>query len=117
MEDLLTSITFGAIESFGMYLTVVASYLVVAYLAGKRLTTLQTFIISVLFTVGATLVTFTAVTYMGRAIPVADALELIHPDRRYGAQPFVKNWLGVLLVLGIAASLLFMWQIRHSKEV
>ncbi len=117
LEDILTSTTSASVESFGMYITLVASYLVVAYLAGDKLTTQQAFIVSVLFSISALLVTWSAYNYIGRSIPFADALEVIHPERIYGAQPYTKYWMTNLLLAGICASLKFMWDIRHTKSV
>ena len=82
LEDVLTSTSAGSLEAFGMYVTIVASYLVVAYLAGSKLTTQQTFIVSVLFAVASLLATWSAYSYMERSIPFADALELLNPERR-----------------------------------
>jgi hypothetical protein len=116
LEDLLTSTTLAAVESFGMYVTVVASYLIVAYLAGKQLTSQQTFVVSVLFTVAALLPTYSAYNYLARSIPFANALEVINPEVRYGAQPFTQYWTTLLLCAGIGASLKFMRDIRHAKN-
>lgn len=116
LEDVLTSTTVASVEAFGMYITIVASYLVVAYLAGRNLTIQQIFIVSILFVIAATLTSFSAYSYLVRAIPMADALELMHPERRYGAQPFTAYWIGGLMVMGILASLLFMWQVRYPKK-
>jgi hypothetical protein len=43
--------------SFTIYLTLVSGYLVVGYLAGERLSALQTGIVTALFVTGATLQT------------------------------------------------------------
>lgn len=115
LEDILTSTTLASVESFGMYITVVASYLVVAYLAGNKLTSQQTFIVSVLFSIAALLTTWSAYNYLGRSIPFADALEALNPGRRYGAQPYTQYWMTALLLAGICAALKFMWDIRHPK--
>lgn len=116
LEDLLTSTTLAAVEVFGIYLTVLASYLVAAYLAGSKLNTTQAITVSVLFVFGAFLSAYTNFSYMARVIPIADSLELIHPDRLYGAQPYAQRALFVLQVLGILACLKFMWDVRHPKK-
>ena len=116
LEDLLTSTTLAGVEVFGLYLTVLASYLVAAYLAGRQLTKLQATTISVLFVFGAFLSAYTNFAYMARAIPIADSLELLHPERFYGAQPFAQRALFILEMLGIIACLKFMWDVRHPKE-
>jgi len=115
LEDLLTSTTLAGVEVFGLYLTVLASYLVAAYLAGRQLTTLQATTVSVLFVFGASLSAYTNFAYLARTIPFADSLELIHPDRIYGAQPLAQRAVFILEMLGIIACLRFMWDIRHPK--
>ncbi|MEP5570047.1 MAG: hypothetical protein ABJN62_19560 [Halioglobus sp.] len=115
LEDALTSTTVASLEAFSMYVTILASYLVVAYLAGSKLTTQQMFIVSVLFAVSSLLATWSAFSYMERSIPFADALELLNPERRYGAQPSTQYWMLTLMLLGVGASLKFMWDVRHPK--
>ncbi len=113
--DLVTSTSLAAAEAFGYYLTITASYLVAAYLAGKQLTTTQTMTISVLFVFGALVTIYSMFIYMSRAVDVADSLEMLHPDRFYGAQPFARTMFIVLQTLGLFACLKFMWDIRHPK--
>ncbi len=115
LEDVLTSTTNASLEAFTIYITLVASYLIVAYIAGRNLTHQQILIVSILFVFAALLATFSAYSYLARAIPMADALELMHPGRRYGAQPFTAYWIGILMLMGVLASLYFMWQVRHTK--
>jgi hypothetical protein len=99
-----------------MYVTVLASYMVVAYLAGRRLTKLQAATASALFIVAATLTAYTSTSYFFRVVSWIDALELMNPDKHYGAKPFVGYWMVGLMGLGISASLLFMWQVRHPPS-
>jgi hypothetical protein len=113
--DLVTSTSIAAAEAFGYYLTILASYLVAAYLAGKQLTTTQAMTISVLFVFGALATIYSMFNYMSRAIDVADSLEMLHPERFYGAQPFARNLFVGIQTLGVFACLKFMWDIRHAK--
>lgn len=116
LEELATSTALAAVETFGMYVTVLASYMVVAYLAGKRLTKVQAATASTLFIVASTLTAYTSTSFFFRVVPWVDSLERINPGKYYGAQPFVGYWMGGLMGLGILASLLFMWQVRHSSS-
>ena len=115
MADLLTSTTMAATETFSVYLSVTVAYLVAVYLIGRKLTTLQMATVSILYVVSAAVLIWAFYSYFSRSIPIADALEVINPDVNYGAQPFARNALVVVLVMGIFACLGFMWSIRHPK--
>ena len=115
VQELLTATSLASIETFSYYLTILASYLVATYLAGSKLSALQALTVSVLFVFGAYATAYSSFNYMSRAVELADALESIHPDRFYGAQPFARNVFLGLQIAGIIACLKFMWDIRHPK--
>ena len=113
--DLLTATSLASLESFGYYLTILASYLVASYLAGRQLTTTQAATVSFLFVCGALSTAYSSFNYMARAVELVDSLELLYTNRTYGAQPFARNVLVGLQILGIIACLKFMWDVRHPK--
>ena len=115
LQDLLTATSLAAWDVFAYYLTILASYLVATYLVGGRLSTLQAISISALFVFGSFFTAYTSFFYMARAIELADSLELLHPDRVYGGQPFGQKAMFVFQSLGIIVCLIFMWQVRHPK--
>ena len=115
MADLLTSTTSAGIETFSAYLSVTIAYLVAVYLVGRKLTTLQMTTISILYVVSAAMLAWALYSYFSRAIPIADALEVINPGVNYGAQPFARNAFVIVQFMGIFACLGFMWSIRHPK--
>ena len=115
LQDLLTATSLAAWDVFAYYLTILASYLVATHLVGGRLSTLQAICISVLFVFGSYAATLTSFFYMARAVELADSLELLHPDRVYGGQPFGQKAMFVFQSLGIIVCLIFMWQVRHPK--
>ena len=114
-QEVLTATSLASMETFGYYLTILASYLVVAYMAGNKLTTSQAFTISILFIFGAMTTAYTSYAYLSRAVELADVLESLNPDRTYGAQPFSRNLIVALQFLGVLACLRFMWDVRHPK--
>jgi len=116
LKYLLAENGMGALQSIGIYLTVTTAYLVAAYLAGRRLTTSQIFTVSVLYVVGAMLSTWATMAYVTSGIEVADALEVMHPERVYGMQPLARLVCVALQILGIFVSLKFMWDIRRTPE-
>ena len=115
IQDLLTATSLAAWDVFAYYLTILASYLVAAHLVGRQLGTLQAACISVLFVFGSYVTATTSFFYMARAIELADSLELLHPDRVYGGQPWGRNMLFGFQCIGIIVCLIFMWQVRHPK--
>ena len=115
MADVLTSTTHASVDVFSAYVTLMIAYLVATYLVGLKLTNTQMAIISILFVVTASTLVWALYSYLSRAIPLADALEAMNPGVNYGAQPWTRNTLTIVMSLGILACLRFMWDIRHSK--
>jgi hypothetical protein len=109
VAELTTELLGNAGSAMGLYITITSGYLLVAYLAGKYLTRLQTVIISVLFIVLATFNTIAVVSYFENAF---------YFGHTYGAGR-VPYWpvygMGTLFSLGILACLKFMWDVRHPK--
>jgi hypothetical protein len=105
--------------SFTIYLTLVSGYLVVGYLAGERLSALQTGIVTALFVTGATLQTWAISQYQLAIGELLSTKEEISPLTEFqssvassgGTYLFV-----VLMTLGMCASLYFMWSVRHPKK-
>ena len=115
MADVLTSTTHASVDVFSAYVALMIAYLVATYLVGSKLTNTQLAIISILFVVTASTLVWALYSYLSRAIPLADALEAMNPGVNYGAQPWTRNTLTIVMSLGILACLRFMWDIRHSK--
>jgi hypothetical protein len=116
MADLLVSNSFAAIESFLGFVTIMAAYLVATYFAAQKMSRSQVVLVSLLFSISALLMTWNVYSYMTRAILFADELEVLHPDRFYGAQPWARNIVTVLEVLGVVGSVKFMWDARNPKN-
>jgi hypothetical protein len=116
LEDLLTNTTLAGVEAFGMYLTLLVAYLVASFTAGKKLSLGQAMTVSILFIVSALVMTWTTFGFINRAIVLAIELTSINPDRIYGVGPFVRNTMALIQVIGIFASLLFMWGVRNARN-
>ena len=116
LEQLLATATVvsellaGATSAMSLYLTVVSGYLLVAYLAGKELSSLQTTIVTTLFMFFTITNTVATVLYMQNAY---------YFSHTYGAGR-LPGWValttGVLLAGGILAAVKFMWDVRHPKK-
>ena len=106
---LVTELMANAGSAMTLYVTVVSGYLLVAYLVGKELTFLQTTIISTLFMIFTTLNAVATMTYMQNAIFFGTHYGV---GRMPSWAPFGS---GIVLFLGILASVKFMWDVRHPK--
>jgi hypothetical protein len=106
---LVTELFDAASSAMSLYLTVVSGYLLVAYLVGKKLTFLQTTIITILFMFFCTTNTIATVSLMQSAY---------YFGHTYG-EGRVPGWtaatIGILLSLGILAAIKFMWDVRHPR--
>ena len=109
VAQLVADLTNSAHESLTLYVSVTSGYLLVAYLVGKDLSRLQVFIVTVLYAVFAAFNTLSATNYFYHAH---------YFGHTYG-QGRAPEWpiygLGILLSLGVLASLKFMWDVRHPK--
>ena len=117
LEDLLTATTQASVESFGIYLTLIAAYLVASYAAGPKLTFGQAATVSALFVVAALIAALSTYGYLSRSMPLAEELAAIKPEILYAAaSPVLRNVLAIIEVVGIVSCLLFMRSIRKSSN-
>ena len=115
-----------------LYLSLIFAYLAAAHFAGKKLSRLQTIILSGIFTVATTFILyqligiFISLEFWGMQIvdgyrilardfsqpELAELADYISTNSRLGWEEGVIVGLGVL---GALSSLFFMWSIRHPK--
>ena len=67
------------ISTLALYITVTSAYLLVAFVAGIRLTRSQTFIISTLYIVISLLATYAVYSWTSRGVYYAMQLEALDP--------------------------------------
>jgi hypothetical protein len=100
----------------GIFLSLISAYLIVPYLVGSTLTSAQIVTVNVLFSVAGLTCALAGYAYLNRA---AFLLEFTDPIYRSPASegillaPYIAL---VLTILGIVASLKFMWDVRHPKK-
>jgi hypothetical protein len=95
-----------------LYLSVVTGYLVVAYLAGSKLSRFQVTFVTILFVVFS--VHLTVSSY--GAFEAAYIAHLKYfPDEVIGPSPILNRGLAVFQLAGIIGCLTFMWDVRKSK--
>ncbi|MFT7246828.1 MAG: hypothetical protein ACI82A_004208 [Candidatus Azotimanducaceae bacterium] len=102
-------------SAMGVYMTITSAYLIAAFLAGVKLTTLQVGIISALFITMASTLMIGLYGWTVRGAYYTSELAALNSD----AAAYVFSGVAIVLTslcsIGILASLKFMWDIRHSK--
>lgn len=117
VAHLLTALSDTLGTHSAIFLTLISGYIVVAYLAGARLTRLQVSIATSIYLVAATYeALFLATAFRGLTLARQRLLEL---NPSLGDNIFViarGDKIGLILLLaGILAPLWFMWSVRHAK--
>ena len=99
-----------ALTAMSLYVTGVSGYLLVAYLIGSKLTTVQVAIFTVLFLVFSGFMTYGAFGFFENA----------HLFSREYGRAYARPWAGDMALItqigGIWASIYFMWIVRHPKN-
>ena len=115
LAELLRENINAGMGAITLYLTVVTTYLVAAYLAGEKLTRFQTFLTTSLFIVFALVFTFGSVAFFQSTTEIT---------ARFGNEvgistfPIQFAWvIGFAEILGILGSLRFMFDVRSKKGV
>lgn len=109
VAQLSTEILGQAQVSLNLYLTTVSGYLLTAYFIGKDLTRAQCLIITVLFVVFAGLNLVATWNYFENAVYFG------HTYGEARTSVWAASAVIPVLILGILASLKFMWDVRHPK--
>ena len=105
-------------ESTTLYLTIVSGYLLVAYLLGAKLSRVQALIVSMLFVVGASLQVWALITQevaMEGYLAAKAELSPLNAFEQAVATGNAGTIIASIMVLGVIASLYFMWTIRYPR--
>ena len=111
---LIVEYNVASLTTFALYLTLISGFLAVAYLAGGKLTRWQTAITSVGFVVSASFFIFAAYGYMSRAVFLIGKTSAEYQSGVMASNAAIGLVMSIF-VLGILASLKFMWDVRHPK--
>ena len=97
------------------YFTLVSAYLVVAYLAGGKLSTLQLAIINSLFLLWVSAIVLGTLSALEATTVIEGKLQVLKSDFDAGGGAAVLYNFIAIQIGGIAASLFFMWSVRHPR--
>ena len=113
--DLIATYSSNAGAFFAVYLTVVSGYLITAFVAGPKLSSLQVTILNIGFVVASCMFTFAA--FGAGVIRAQYTMKLLELGAESPHAP--TTWLFfvfvTLMISGVLASLYFMWNVRHPK--
>jgi heme/copper-type cytochrome/quinol oxidase subunit 2 len=112
--DVLNSTLGLLISTIVAYVSFVSAYLLVAYVVGRNLSKQQTTIVSTLFMFGAGL---TIIALWGLSTRVGFTVQALYAENPDYPVYFPKKYREALVIcclLGLVASLQFMWKIRQG---
>ena len=104
------------VQILSLYLAVTSAYLIVAFMAGERLTNSQAFIISVLYIFIASLATYGVYSWISRAFYFTGELKKLNTGIPFSSSEGLPTVLAIILLSGILACLKFMWDVRRTKS-
>ena len=116
LTDIIMSRFATMTDQAALYFALISGYLVVAYLVGKRLTLLQVMVVNSLFVVwtlgllAGWHTTLEAIVELEAAIHELGSFSAVNELSFASAYSF-----SLVQLLGIIASLIFMWSVRHPK--
>ena len=115
--DLMASMEAHMATQFSLYLTVISAYMVVAYLAGDKLTTVQVWIASILMIFAAGGQTWALYATTGRVLEYLQ-LKAGHSPLTPYEENFATNSYAWIFILscGVLAALYFMWGVRRERH-
>ena len=114
--DLVGGESAQSATQFTLYLSVLFAYLVTAYFVGERLTRAQVFFLSGLYIFVNLAQAWGMVLTMNRVGELMERKAEISPLTEWekGYVGYGHLW-AVAMVIGLLASLYFMWNVRHPK--
>ena len=105
----------NVIALMAILLSVMSAYLIVAYLAGSKLTHSQAVIVNTLYVLVSVFLVWAMFVLAQRGIEVATLAIDLSTQRELGSTPNVARALIGLFGVCSLASLKFMWDVRHPK--
>ena len=113
--DVISGYLSAAFTAMALYLSAVTAYIVSAFIAGDRLTKLQVTIVNIVFLFVSGVLTFGTTGLLIRTSNYIDRLLAISPEEPVLLGAGIIWFIGITLLMGICASLSFMWSVRHPK--
>ena len=100
---------------FTIWLTILSAYALVSYVAGKDLTTFQVLWLNTLYLFASSLAIFSFNASFDSQVFYAKMIRELHTHSPQVMNEVVQVSTIAIASVGTLMTLLFMWQIRHSK--
>ena len=101
-----------SLDVLSLYMTITSGYLIVAYLAGSKLTSLQITIVSTLYVFMGVVCTYGLFGLLSRATQLSTQHAAMSGNLTTYASSVIPLVLSATMAGGIVASLVFMWNTR-----
>jgi hypothetical protein len=115
IADLALNAQASATPTTALLITIISGYLIVAWLAGAKLTRPQVILINLLFTFFQTSLVAGWIFRWELAYKYFTELNLLVPDFYTARSPVLLILFSVVLIASVPACLKFMWDVRHPK--
>jgi len=103
-------------DQASLYFALVSGYLIVAWVVGARLSTIQVSVINGLFVVWIVSITQGYVSAASAVVELEKAISQIASASPDSIDTYSGTYaFAVVQILGLVASLFFMWNVRHPK--
>ena len=108
----------GIASHIAIYLTLISGYLIVAFLAGNKLSKVQVSIATALYTLAYLFQSLMLLAYFRAAGRAIDYYQTLHPTAGVGLiGDLGGGYLGLIVVILVyIASIWFMWNVRRAKN-
>lgn len=105
----------NAISLLVVQITLLSGYLVAAYVIGKELTSSQVTIVNGLYILLSSFVLMGVYTFSNRATELANLSIAMSETRELAPQNWIPLGMVIIFSVCLAASLKFMWDVRHQN--
>ena len=103
----------NSISLMGLLITLISGYLIVAYITGKGLTYSQALIVNILYVGFAAFLVLSMFAFFQTAGELEELAFEMSTTRKVTPRPLLAYLVGGFGSICVAASLKFMWDIRH----
>lgn len=117
LADIISTYAAQGESFFTLWLTILSAYALVSYVAGKDLTTFQVLWLNTLYLFASSLAVFAFSASFKSQVFYAKMIRELHPHSPQLMNEVVQVFCIAIASVGTLMTLLFMWQIRHSKAV
>lgn len=106
----------NSISAFAVFLSVCFAYIVTAYVAGHRLTSVQASMSTIVFVAVSILLAWSMAAYVNGGVRLSNLAFSDSEGGVYAPKVWLPEFVLAICVLVIVLALKFMWDVRHPKN-